>query len=97
MYAKPPTALAACTDFAAMQYAILIHSSYELCVTFFSLEVDVSGVSCSPLAGLMFTFAFVEMKQAAPDLLASCKNNSSLASEMFLNVHKKDVYVETES
>lgn len=85
MYAKLPTVLAACTDFAAMQYAVLIHSSYELCVTFFSLEVDVSGVSCSPLAGLMFIIAFLEMKQAELDLLA------------FLNVHKKDVYVETES
>lgn len=62
MYAKPPTALAACTDFAAMQYVVLVRSSYELCVTFLS-----------PLAGLMFTFAFLELKHAEPDLLASCK------------------------
>lgn len=68
MYAKPPTALAACADFAAMHYALSIHSSYELCVTFFGLEVDVS---CSPSAGLMLTFAFLEMKQAEPE--PSCK------------------------
>lgn len=70
--------------------------SYELCVTFFSLEVDVSGVGCSPLAGL-FIFVFLEMKQAEPDLSSVMQNNNPLASDTFLNVHKKDAYVETES
>lgn len=90
MYSKPPTAPAACTEFAAVQYAVLIHSSYGLCVTVFSLEVDVGGVSGSPLAGLMFIFAFLEMKKTGWAWPFSVKqNNHPLASDTFLNVHKK--------